>query len=170
MKKLQETVEQAKAYKEDLQSLLDLDFKNPNENLQKFSKEHNMDLSNPEVQNEFLQLRKEYLERINKFYEDNFLNLSSNKVLDNKKQTKAKSQLSSEIAKQIKNQIIQNKKPEEDTTPLNLINKNKPKKKPHSKKNNQDKLSKKFEISPTLVGIIILFILLLYYLIFDRYN
>jgi len=73
--KMQEVVEQSKKFKENLERVLELNFDNPNEELYKFCKEHRLNLKDPNVKREFLKIRKEYLDQINRFYGENlFLN------------------------------------------------------------------------------------------------
>jgi hypothetical protein len=73
LKRMQAIVEKTKFYKEDLQRLLELNFEKPNDDLRNFAQEHKLDLNDPNVKNEFFKIRKNYLEKINKFYEDNLL-------------------------------------------------------------------------------------------------
>ena len=80
--KMQEVVEQSKRYKENLEKILELNFENPNEELNKFCKDNNLNLNDPNVKKEFLKIRKEYLDKINNFYTENlFLNPGINQSL-----------------------------------------------------------------------------------------
>lgn len=69
--------EKAHEYRSELQKLLDLNFDNPNEELKEFAKKNNMDLKDSKVQKYFLDIRKKYLEDINRFYEKNFVNFNN---------------------------------------------------------------------------------------------
>lgn len=82
-KKMSSIAEKAHEYRVELQKLLDLNFDNPNEELKEFAKKSNMDLKDPKVQKYFLEIRKKYLEDINKFYENNFLNFNKNPMIKN---------------------------------------------------------------------------------------
>lgn len=95
-RKMNEIAERAKEYISELQKLLDLNFENPNEELRIFAQNNKMDLKDPKIKKHFLDVRKKYLEDINKFYERNFLtfnqkmnnnkaNINGNKKIFNKK-------------------------------------------------------------------------------------
>lgn len=77
--------EKAHEYRSELQKLLDLDFDNPSAELKEFAKNNNMNLKDKKVQKYFLEIRKNYLADINKFYEKNFLGFNSATI--NKKST-----------------------------------------------------------------------------------
>ncbi len=85
--KIQRTVEQAKHYKEELQRLLELDFENPNDSLKEFASKNNVSLKDPNVKEEFFKIRKEYIQKINKFYEENLL-MHGNEVMGQSKKIK----------------------------------------------------------------------------------
>ena len=72
--------EKAYEYRSELQKLLDLNFDDPNEELKEFTKKNNMDIKDSKVQMCFLDIRKKYIEDINKFYEKNFLNFNSTQI------------------------------------------------------------------------------------------
>jgi hypothetical protein len=69
--KMQEVVDQSKKYKENLEKVLELNFDKPNIELARFCKDHKLNLDDPNVKKEFLKVRKEYLDRVNKFYAEN---------------------------------------------------------------------------------------------------
>ena len=130
--KMQEVVEQSKRYKENLEKILDLNFENPSEELNKFCKENNLSLNDPNVKKEFLKIRKEYLDKINNFYTENlFLNPGINESI--KKTGKKKSG----ILKQKKDKVDLNEKSKKEVNSKskNIINA-KPLKKSNSKYRN----------------------------------
>lgn len=91
--KMQEVVEESKKYKEKLEKVLELNFDNPNEELLKFCKEHRLNLKDPNVKKEFLKIRKEYLDQINRFYGENlFLNPNITDSIRNKSKKKIEEQ------------------------------------------------------------------------------
>ena len=75
---MDQIAEKAKDYVKELQKLLDLNFENPNEELKNFAEKNKMDLKDPKIKKYFLDVRKKYLEDINKFYEKNFLSFNKN--------------------------------------------------------------------------------------------
>ena len=77
---MDEIAEKAKEYIRELQKLLELNFENPNEELKLFAEKNKMDLKDPKIKKYFLDVRKKYLEDINKFYEKNFLSFNKNKI------------------------------------------------------------------------------------------
>ncbi len=81
MKKMQTIVEKAKIYKDDLQKLLELNFDQPNEDLKNFAEKNNLNLSDPNVKNEFFKIRKDYIAQINKFYEENLLKVDPRDII-----------------------------------------------------------------------------------------
>jgi hypothetical protein len=137
MRKMKKIAEQAKAYKEDLQSLLELNFENPNNELKNFAIKNNLDLNDAKVREEFFKKRKQYLEEINKFYESNFfkegeldktinnINTSKNKIKNNSLSKPINRKINNETSKKI-NESIQGKnspnkiKFEQKETKLNL--------------------------------------------------
>jgi hypothetical protein len=82
--------EKAHEYRSELQKLLDLNFDNPNEELKEFTKKNNMDIKDSKVQMYFLDIRKKYIEDINKFYEKNFLNFNNTQNATNSLKDNAK--------------------------------------------------------------------------------
>jgi hypothetical protein len=95
---MEDIAEKAKEYISELQKLLDLNFENPNEELKLFAQNNKMDLNDPKIKKHFLEVRKKYLENINKFYEKNFLGFNksgannSNIKNNNKKKILKKTQ------------------------------------------------------------------------------
>lgn len=193
-KKLIDVAEKAKIYKDDLQKLLELNFDTPNDDLREFAKKNNLDLNDPNVRDEFFKIRKEYLDKINKFYEDNLLNVNqynneNNKQKSNaKQQNKAQSALGIKATSLINKELEQEKKKEKSSdkksnlvqtqekkitkVPIqqnnqteNLHNIQDNKKRVHKKANIKKKWN--LQISPIVAAMIILSGMLIYYLIFD---
>jgi hypothetical protein len=155
MRKTINIVERAKQYRDELQKLLELDFDNPNEDLKKFAEKEKLDLKDPRVKEKFFEIRKQYLEQINKFHEDNILMVKNNNQnpssKSNSKENKIKKQ-----KKEVK--ILPPNKPVQAKPQSN--------KKERKQSGGQDDTRNK-EFSPIIVGMIILFIMFLIYIIYD---
>ena len=79
-------VEQSNQYREDLVKLLNLDFDNPSKELKEFAEKSNLDLKSPVVQENFHKVRKELIDKINTFYEKNFLSMDNKAIEERKKE------------------------------------------------------------------------------------
>ena len=77
--KIKKTAEEAHIFKKELQRLIDIDFKNPNNELIEFARKNNLDLNDTNVQNNFLKIRDEYIERVNVFYRSNIIEPNTKK-------------------------------------------------------------------------------------------
>lgn len=68
-------------YKKVLEDMLELDFDNPNDFLLKFSKDNKADLKDPMIQDQFIKVREEHINKINEFYNKNFGDLNKTNVM-----------------------------------------------------------------------------------------
>ena len=68
---IEECKKTALFYKKTLEDLVGLDFDNPNEFILSFCKENGADYKDKQVQDSFIKIRDEYIEKINVFYEKN---------------------------------------------------------------------------------------------------
>ena len=82
---LRNFIEQSNLYREDLVRLLNLDFNNPSKDLKEFAEKAKLDLKRQDVQDNFIKIRKELIDKINKFYENNFLK-NDPSAIDERKQ------------------------------------------------------------------------------------
>jgi len=170
VKRMNSIAEKAAEYRSELQKLLDLNFDNPSQELKEFAYNNKMDLKEPKVQKHFLEIRKKYLDDINKFYESNFSNFNnqkSNLSKDYSKNRKNKiNKMTNSInpSNNIQGNILKSEFKSKDKNKAD--NKNKPereflKKKPNNKQNSIIS-NLKNNISP-LIFIGILIISLIYY-------
>ncbi len=83
---LRNFIEQSANYREDLVRVLDLNFDDPNKELKDFAEKNNLNLKKPEVQENFRKIRKQLIEKINGFYENNFLKMDPSAVKEVKKE------------------------------------------------------------------------------------
>lgn len=93
MASLEKTITKAKNYRDDLQNLIEIDFKNPNEKMKNFAEKEGLDLKAPKVQESIINIKKKYIDEINQFHQDNLLlmqntNEKNKKVLDELKMKK----------------------------------------------------------------------------------
>jgi len=142
-RKIQQVVDKAKIYKEDLQKLLELNFENPNDSLKEFAEKNNLDLKDSNIKEEFFNIRKQYLDKINKFYEENLLK-HKEKDKNNQNLTKAKKL---QKIKKSKEKITQNEN--NKTIASNL------------------EVSNKVSINYTIIFTTILFILIIIFLVWN---
>lgn len=106
--KMANVINRAKNYRTDLQRLINIDFEHPSEEILSFCKEQNLDIKDKEVREHFDKLKKDYIEEINKFHQDNLLlmkktnddNMTKLEQLKKKKKdTKMMNKLKKEIKK-----------------------------------------------------------------------
>lgn len=76
LKEIENSLNTALYYKNTLESLIDIDFKNPNQMMIDFSKENNVNLDDENVQKEFLKVRDDFIGKVNELYEKNFGDIS----------------------------------------------------------------------------------------------
>ena len=160
-KKIFEICEKAKEYKSELQTLVDLNFENPNEDLKNFAKKNKMDLKDPKIKKYFLDIRKKYLEEINQFYDKNFFNFKNFTIVDGKIQGKI-------IPKKIPKKIIQNDIKNIKDDCKTCINKNPKeiKEKLNSKNSNWNQIYDFFSIPLNVINLVIIIILIAMIIIF----
>jgi hypothetical protein len=148
--KLKKTLEQAKNYKSDLVDLLDINFEKPNNLVKEIAEKFNFDLKDPNVKNQFHMIKKDYIERINKFYNDNLLSGAGQPQKKTKKMNKTNQKT-----------ITNNNNGSENNIKQDKINKN-------NTGNSNKNIVKDNNLLYLVVGVIVILSILLYFLINDN--
>jgi len=143
---LRNFIEQSNMYREELVKLLNIDFDNPNKELKEFAEKSKLDLKNPLVQENFLKIRKELIDKINSFYENNFLKNDPNAIEERKKEEK---ELRKKKKLEMKNKDNKDNKVNTPNTTSSNINPSNTK--AEAVKKNQDNIKTKTSLSSQLI-------------------